>query len=172
VFAPDSTTISLSIELFTWAHGKYSRGAVKVHTLLDLRGSIPEFILVTDGKWHDSNALDIIEFQCDAIYVMDRGHVDFEALYRIERVGVFFVTRARHNMRFEVIEQNFNVEQSTGLRSDRSIRPTGVKSNRLYPEKLRLTEISTYLIVLHQAHTAMRTVDLRNDVDNSRAHSG
>jgi len=81
IFALDSTTISVSINLFTWAEGKYSRGAVKMHTLLDLRGSIPEFILITDGKYHDSNALDVIPFYANAIYVMDKAYVDFEALF-------------------------------------------------------------------------------------------
>lgn len=95
VFALDSTTISLSINLFTWAEGKYTRGAVKVHTLLNLRGSIPEFILVTDGKYHDSNVLDVIVPQPDAIYLMDKAYVDFAALYRIRMADAYFVTRAK-----------------------------------------------------------------------------
>jgi hypothetical protein len=77
VFALDSTTISLSLKLFTWAPGKYSRGAVKIHTLLDIRGSIPSFILITDGKYHDSNVLDLIVPQSNAIYVMDKAYIDF-----------------------------------------------------------------------------------------------
>jgi hypothetical protein len=109
VFALDSTTISLSINLFTWAYGKYSRGAVKVHTLLNLRGNIPEFILITDGKYHDSNALDVIVPQTEAIYLMDKAYVDFEALYRIQISGAYFVTRAKSPMRYKVIEQNFNM---------------------------------------------------------------
>jgi IS4 transposase len=141
VFALDSTTISLSIKLFTWAHGKYSRGAVKVHTLLDLRGSIPNFILVTDGKYHDSNVLDEMAFSPEAIYLMDRAYVDFEALFRIRRHEAFFVTRAKQNIRFETVEQNFNIDSASGLRSDRTIRLTGTKSRRLYPEKLRLVEL-------------------------------
>jgi transposase len=140
VFALDSTTILVSIKLFDWAHGKYSRGAVKVHTLLDLRGSIPNFILVTDGKYHDSNALDEMEFSIGAIYLMDRAYVDFEALFRIDRHDAFFVTRAKQNIRFETVEQNFNIDPATGLRSDRTIRLTGAKSRRLYPQKLRLVE--------------------------------
>ncbi|GHT43650.1 hypothetical protein AGMMS49965_17840 [Bacteroidia bacterium] len=93
VFALDSTTISVSINLCTWAKGKYSRGAVKMHTLLNLRGSIPEFILITDGKYHDSNALDEITPEFNAIYLMDKAYVDFEALYRINQADAFFVTR-------------------------------------------------------------------------------
>lgn len=108
IFALDSTTISVSINLFTWAEGKYSRGAIKMHTLLDLRGSIPEFILITDGKYHDSNALDEIPFYADAIYLMDKAYVDFEALYRINSAGTFFVNRAKSTLRYSIVEQNFN----------------------------------------------------------------
>lgn len=140
VFALDSTTISLSINLFTWAEGKYSRGAVKVHTLLNLRGSIPEFILVTDGKYHDSNALDVIVPQPGAIYLMDKAYIDFEALHRIQMEDAFFVTRAKSSLKYEGMEQNFNIDQATGLRSDRTIALTVAKSKRLYPDKLRLVE--------------------------------
>jgi hypothetical protein len=140
VFALDSTTISLSINLFTWAEGKYTRGAVKVHTLLNLRGSIPEFILVTDGKYHDSNVLDIIIPQPDAIYLMDKAYVDFAALYRIQMAGAYFVTRAKSPLKYEVTEQNFNIDQTTGLRTDKTIVLTVKKSKKLYPDKLRLIE--------------------------------
>ena len=140
VFALDSTTISLSINLFTWAPGKYSRGAIKVHTLLDLRGSIPLFILVTDGKYHDSNALDVIAPIHDAIYLMDKAYVDFAALYRMQQAGAFFVTRAKSPLVYSVIGQNFNIDESTGLRTDRTIVLTGYKSKKLYPEVLRLVE--------------------------------
>ena len=140
IFALDSTTISLSINLFTWAEGKYSRGAVKVHTLLNLRGSIPEFILITDGKYHDSNALDVIVPQADAIYLIDKAYVDFEALYRISQSEAFFVTRAKSSLKYEVIEQNFNIDETTGLRTDKTVKLTVAKSKKLYPEKLRLVE--------------------------------
>ena len=140
VFALDSTTISVSINLFTWAKGKYSRGAVKMHTLIDLRGSIPEFIFITDGKYHDSNALDLINFYANAIYLMDKAYVDYEALFRINNAGAFFVTRAKDTMRYEVIEQNFNIDETTGLRADKTVCLTIVKSKKLYPKKLRLVE--------------------------------
>ena len=140
VFALDSTTISVSINLFTWAEGKYSRGAVKMHTLIDLRGSIPEFILITDGKYHDSNALDAINFYANAIYLMDKAYVDFEALFRINNAGAFFVTRAKDTMRYKVAEQNFNIDETTGLRTDKTVLLTIAKSKKLYPEKLRLVE--------------------------------
>jgi len=89
VFALDSTTISLSLVLFRWAPGKYSRGAIKIHTLLDLRGSIPSFLLITDGKYHDSNVLDVLVPTAGAIYLMDRAYIDFEALDRIHKAGAF-----------------------------------------------------------------------------------
>ena len=140
VFAIDSTTVSLSLKLFSWAHGKRSRGAVKIHTRLDLRGSIPDFILVTDGKYHDSNALDEMEFSPDTIYLMDRAYVDFEALFRIEGHEAFFVTRAKTGLKYEAVGQKFNIDPTVGLRADKTIRLTGYKTRRLYPEKLRLVE--------------------------------
>ena len=140
IFALDSTSISVSINLFTWAQGKYSRGAVKMHTLIDLRGCIPEFIFITDGKYHDSNALDVIMFYADAIYLMDKAYVDFEARYRINNSGTFFVTRAKETMQYKVVEQNFNIDQTTGLCTNEMIELTVAKSRRLYPKKLCLVE--------------------------------
>jgi len=140
VFALDSTTISLSLKLFSWAPGKYSRGAVKIHTLLDLRGNIPSYILITDGKYHDSNVLDIITPIADAIYIMDKAYIDFKALHRIHELGAFFISRAKSSLDFTVIEENFNIDKKTGLRSDKIIELNGYKSKRLYPEPLRLIE--------------------------------
>jgi transposase len=111
-----------------------------MHTLIDLRGNIPEFIFITDGKYHDSNALDEIMFYANAIYLMDKAYVDFEALFRINNAGAFFVTRAKETMRYEVVEQNFNIDENTGLRSDKTVLLTVKKSKKLYPEKLRLVE--------------------------------
>ena len=110
----------------SWAFGKYGRGAVKMHTLLDLRGSIPSFIHITHGKCHDSNVLDIIDISPWAIYVRDKAYVDFEALYRIHTNNAYFVTRAKKNMKYEVIETNYNIDESTGLQGDYTIRLTGV----------------------------------------------
>ena len=140
VFALDSTTISLSIKLFSWAPGKYSRGAIKVHTLLDLRGSIPTFIFIKDGKCHDSNILDVIVPLPDAIYLMDKAYVDFAALYNMHKAGAFFVTRAKVSLDYTVIESNYNIDERTGLRSDKTIKLKGYKSKRLYPEILRIVE--------------------------------
>jgi len=153
IFALDSTTISLSINLFSWAKGKYSRGAVKVHTLLDLRGSIPAFILITDGKYHDSNALDVIVPNEGAIYLMDKAYIDFEALYRIHNANAYFVSRAKTSLKYDVVEQNFNIDESTGLRTDKTIVLNGYKSKKLYPEKLRLVdfydkETDNYLVFI------------------------
>jgi hypothetical protein len=140
VFALDSTTISLSLKLFSWAPGKYSRGAVKIHTLLDLRGNIPSFILITDGKYHDSNVLDVLIPKSDAIYLMDKAYIDFKALYQMHKLGAFFVSRAKTNMDYSVIERNYNIDKNTGLRSDIIIELDGYKSRQLYQEPLRLVE--------------------------------
>jgi hypothetical protein len=140
VFALDSTTISLSIKLFSWARGKYSRGAVKIHTLLDLRGSIPTFIFISDGKYHDSNVLDILSPIPEAIYLMDKAYIDFVALYNIHKAEAFFVTRAKVSMNYSVIERNFNINESTGLRTDNIIKLNGYQTSKHYPEKLRLVE--------------------------------
>ena len=140
VFALDSTTISLSLKLFSWAPGKYSRGAVKIHTLLDLRGSIPSYILITDGKYHDSNVLDTLVPIPDAIYIMDKAYIDFKSLYHLHKLGAFFISRAKATMDFSVIECNFNIDEKTGLRSDKIIELNGYKSKQLYPETLRIVE--------------------------------
>jgi IS4 transposase len=136
IFVLDSTTISVSITLMNWAQGKYSRGAVKMHMLLDLRGSIPTFIHITDGKYHDVNALDEIEIIHDAIYVMDKAYLDFKRLYELNEVGAFFVIRAKVNLRFKVV-QSRQIDKRTGLRCDQTIKLLIYKSNKQYPKKVR-----------------------------------
>lgn len=136
VFVLDSTTISVSIILMDWAHGKYSRGAVKMHTLLNLRGNIPTFIHITDGKYHDVNALDEIEIVAGAVYVMDKAYIDFSRLFKLENCGAFFVVRAKTNLRFSPVESR-KVDKATGLRCDRSIRLSVAKSRKNYPDKIR-----------------------------------
>lgn len=136
VFVLDSTTISVSINLMNWASGKYSRGAVKMHTLLDLRGSIPTFIYITDGKYHDVNALDEISIIQNAIYVMDKAYIDFKRLYTLNEIGAFFVLRAKNNFRFKVVESR-QVDKTTGLRCDQTVKLLIYKSNKQYPKKLR-----------------------------------
>ncbi len=130
-FAMDSTTVSLNLKLFSWAPGKYSRGAIKIHTLLDLRGSIPSYILITDGKYHDSNVLDLIIPEINAIYVMDKAYIDFKALFRMNELGAFFISRAKTTMDFSVIENNYNIDESTGLRGNRTIILNGIKTKKL-----------------------------------------
>ncbi len=136
VFVLDSTTISVSIILMNWAKGKYSRGAVKMHTLLDLRGSIPVFIQITDGKYHDVNALDQIQLVHNAIYVMDKAYLDFKRLFELNEAGAFFVIRARSNSKFRAVKSR-KVDKSTGLRCDQTIKLLIHKSNKMYPKKLR-----------------------------------
>jgi hypothetical protein len=140
VFALDSTTISLSIKLFSWAPGKYSRGAVKIHTLLDLRGNIPSFIMITDGKYHDSNILDVLNPIADAVYIMDKAYIDFKALFEMHKLGAFFLSRSKASMDYSILETNYNIDERTGLRSDKIIELNGPKSKQLYPEPLRLIE--------------------------------
>lgn len=140
LFALDSTTISCSIALMGWALGKYSKGAVKMHTLIDLRGIIPAFISISDGRTHDSNVLDDIEIVPRAIYTMDKAYVDFEALARFDAEGAYFVTRAKSNMKYEIVSSNFNIDPSTGITGDHIIRLTGYKSKKYYPKDLRLVE--------------------------------
>jgi hypothetical protein len=136
VYALDSTTIDLCLSVFWWAKFRKYKAAIKLHTLLDLRGSIPTFIHITDGKVHDVNVLDIIEFELGAFYVMDKAYIDFERLYKITEVPAFFVTRAKDNLRFKRIYSN-KVDKTTGLRCDQIIKLITRKSAREYPEKLR-----------------------------------
>jgi len=140
IFAIDSTTISLSINLFKWAEGKYTRGAIKVHTVLDLRGSIPVFIFITDGKYNDGNFLDEIVPLSNAIYLMDKAYIDFAALNRMQNAGAYFVTRAKVALNYTVTGCNFNIDEKSGLRSDKTIKLNVIKSKRLYPQMLRLVE--------------------------------
>lgn len=136
VFVLDSTTISVSIILMNWAQGKYSRGAVKMHTLLDLRGSIPTFIHITDGKYHDVNTLDEIDIVPAAIYVMDKAYLDFKRLNDLNKSKAFFVIRAKDNLKFKAVSSG-KVDKSTGLRCDQSIKLLVPKSKKQYPEKIR-----------------------------------
>ena len=136
LYALDSTTISCSLKLLDWAVGKYSKGAVKMHTVIDLRGSIPVFIHITDGRCHDSNVLDMLV--PNAIYTMDKAYIDFEALARIDAENAYFVTRAKDNMKYEIVSSHYNIDTSTGLLEDHRIRLTGVKSSKLYSKELRL----------------------------------
>lgn len=136
VYALDASTIDLCLTLFPWAYFRQTKAAIKLHTLMDMKGSIPVFIGITDGSVHDVNILDDIAFEPGSIYVMDRGYVDFRRLNRMHQAGAYFVTRAKRNMAFYV-SQSRQVDKSTGLRCDQSIGLRTAKSKRDYPEKLR-----------------------------------
>lgn len=136
LFALDSTTISTSIKLCGWAYGKYSKGAVKVHTLLDLKGHIPSFIHITDGKYHDVNVLDQITYVPLATYVMDKAYIDFKRLYTLNKSDAFFVVRAKTNLNFKVVKST-KVDKSIGLKCDQNIKLIGIKTKTFYPEKIR-----------------------------------
>jgi hypothetical protein len=136
VYALDSTTIDLCLTLFPWARFRKHKAAVKLHTLLDLRGSIPSFIHISDGKLHDVNVLDRIAFEAGCFYVMDRGYVDFARLYRLHLALAFFVIRAKSNLQYRRIYSH-PVDKATGLRCDQTIVLTGVKTAGDYPMQLR-----------------------------------
>lgn len=136
VYALDSTTIDLCLSLFPWADFRSTKAAVKMHTLLDMRGQIPSFIHVSDGKMGDALALDLITPEAGAIYVMDRGYVDFKRLHKLHQAGAFFVTRAKTNMNHHRVYSR-PVDKSTGLRSDQSIALDGFYTRRNYKEHLR-----------------------------------
>lgn len=136
VYALDSTTVGLCLKLFPWAEFRTTKAAVKLHTLLDLRGSIPTFIHISDGKMHDVNVLDLLVSEPGAFYVMDRGYLDFERLYRLHQAGSFFVTRAKSNSKFRRIYSS-PADRSTGLMCDQLVELVVFYSQQAYPEKLR-----------------------------------
>jgi len=134
VYALDSTTIDLCLALFPWARFRKNKGAVKLHTLLDLRGNIPSFIDITDGKVHDVNVLDILTFEAGSFYIMDRGYIDFKRLYALHQALAFFVTRAKSNLKCRRLYSR-PIDKTTGLRCDQTIVLT--QSFEDYPEQLR-----------------------------------
>jgi Domain of unknown function (DUF4372)/Transposase DDE domain len=136
VYALDSTTIDLCLTLFPWAKFRKRKGAVKLHTLLDLRGSIPTLIHITHGKVHDIKFLDHLYIEPGAIYLMDRGYVDFARLYKIHQSMAFFVTRTKRNFNFKRLYSN-PVEKSSGLQCDQTIVVINYYAKKDYPEKLR-----------------------------------
>jgi len=135
-YALDSTTIDLCLALFPWARFRRRKGAVKLHTLIDLRGNIPWFVLITHGKTHDVKALDALPVEAGAFYMMDRGYLDFGRLHRFTTGLAFFVTRAKSNLDF-TRRSSRTVDKATGLRSDQTIVLSGPKTSVLYPDPLR-----------------------------------
>ena len=136
VYALDSTTIDLCLSLFEWAPFRSTKAAVKLHTLLDLRGSIPTFIHVSDGKLHDVNVLDLLAFEAGAFYVMDRGYLDFERLYVLHQAGAFFVTRAKRSLDARRV-YSMPSDRGTGVLCDQRVMLNGYYSSKHYPEHLR-----------------------------------
>ena len=136
VYALDSTTIDLCLSLFPWARFRRHKGAIKLHTLLDLRGPIPSFIEITDGKVHDVNILDLLVPEPGAFYVMDRGYLDFERLHQLHQAQAFFVIRAKSNMRSRRIYSH-SIDKTLGLQCDQTILLTGHYAAQDYPDSLR-----------------------------------
>ena len=137
VFALDATVVDLCLNVFWWAPFRSTKAAVKMHTLLDLKTSIPEFILITAGDVHDVNALDAIEIIKGSYYVMDKAYIDFKRLYRINIEKAFFVVRAKKNLDARVVSSKV-VNQSSGILSDQTIQLSGPLTSKKYPGKLRL----------------------------------
>ena len=136
VYALDATTIDLCLSLFPWAPFRTAKAAVKLHTLLDLRGNIPAFIHISDGKTHEVNVLDMLSFEAGAFYVMDRGYLDFSRLFALHQAGAFFVTRAKRGMDAHRVYSS-QTDRSTGVICDQRIMLNGFYVSQEYPEQLR-----------------------------------
>ena len=154
-YALDTTTIDLCLSLFPWAHFQRTKAAVKVHTQIDLRGNIPTFLHIDDGKSYDSDILDVIEHEPGAIYVMDRGYMDFARLYRLDEAKAFFVIRAKTNLAWRRIYSH-DVDKATGVQVDQTITLTGRQSLAHYPGRLRR-------VVYRDPETGKRLVFLTNN---------
>ena len=154
-YALDSTTIDLCLTLFPWAHFRRHKAAIKLHTLIDLRGNIPCFVLITDGKTHDVNVLDVLPIESGAFYVMDRGYLDFDRLHHLTGGLAFFVTRAKSNLDFNRRRSRL-VDKTTGLRCDQTIVLGGPLTSKLYPDPLRR-------VVYRDLETGKRFVFLSNN---------
>ncbi len=154
-YALDSTMIDLCVSLFPWAKYRKRDRAVKLHTLLDLRGNIPSVVIITHGKVHDVNILHQLAFEPGAFYIMDRGYLDFERLHEIHGASAFFVTRAKSHTVFNRL-YSMKVDKSTGVRSDQTITFSGFYSHKDYPDKLRR-------ISFHDVETNKRLVFLTNN---------
>lgn len=136
VYALDATTIDLCLSMFPWATFRQTKAAIKLHTLLDLRGNIPTFISISDGKVHDVNILDVLPIEPGAFYIMDRGYLDYARLYTVSQAAGFFVTRTKSNFKCRRVYSH-HVDRSTGILYDQTIMLTGFYSAKDYPDKLR-----------------------------------
>jgi transposase len=165
VYALDSTTIDLCMSVFPWAHFRSTKSAVKMHALLDLRGNIPSFIHVSDGKMHDVHALDMLIPEAGAIYVMDRGYIDYARLHALHQAGAFFVTRAKSNLLAHRV-YSAPTDRATGVIADQTISLDGVRTSEDYPPHLRRIrfrdpETNKTLIFLTN-HTALPALTICN----------
>jgi hypothetical protein len=136
IFIVDSTTIDLCLSIYPWAKFRKAKAAVKLHTKMDAKTSIPDFIHISDGKMHDVNALDLITLIADSFYILDRGYLDYTRLYRIHKAQAYFITRTKNNMNFERM-YSAKVDKHSGLRYDQTIKLKGFYVSKDYPEKLR-----------------------------------
>lgn len=144
IYAFDSSTISLCLKLCPWAKFRKHKGGIKMHTLLDLRGNLPVSVYLTEASVHDVNALDYLYIEPSAIYLMDKGYVDFYRLFHlVHEKNAFFVTRAKDNMRFEVTG-NYAVDKSTGVIADERIRLVGLRTSKWYPDEIRMVTYEDY----------------------------
>ena len=157
LYALDASTIDLCLSLFPWARFRHTKAAIKLHTFIDLRGNIPTFILISDGKLHDVNVLDILLVEVGAFYIMDRGYLDYERLYRMNQARAFFVIRAKKNSRFRR-QVSRPVDKSTGLRCDQTVLLKTHKSAKSYPEPIRR-------VVFVDPATGKRLVYITNNFD-------
>lgn len=162
VYALDSTTIDLCLSLFPWAPFRETKAAIKLHTLLDLRGAIPAFIHISDGRYHDVNALDLLVPEPGAYYVMDRGYLDYARLHALHQAGSFFVTRARSNFKFKRLNSQ-PVDRKSGLICDQTVRLVWFYSKKGYPDRLRRMGLrddeGRYLVLLtNQMELPARTI--------------
>lgn len=156
VYALDSTTIDLCLAIFPWALFRKNKGAVKLHTLLDLRGPIPSFIWITDGTVHDVNILDELVPKAGSIYLFDRAYIDYKRLLRIDQANAFFITRAKSNLKFKRQYSN-TIDKSTGLKCDQIGTLEGFYSSKNYPEKIRRVK---YYDEVHDKNLIFLTNDL------------
>jgi hypothetical protein len=140
VYALDATTIDLCLSVFPWAPFRSTKAAVKMHTLLDLRGNIPSFIHISDGKWHEVNVFDMLVPEAGAFYIMDRGYIDFEQLHRLHQAGSFYVIRAKSNLRFQR-RYSLESDRAAGIICDQIGTLTGFYSTQDYPAPLRRVRI-------------------------------
>src|SRR3989454_2418922 len=163
LYALDSTTIDLCLSVFPWALFRSTKAAVKMHTLLDLRGAIPSFIHISDGKLHDVNVLDLLIPEAGAIYVMDRGYLDFERLHVLHQAGAFFVTRAKSNLDARRL-YSAPTDRTTGIICDQTIALNGYYSQQHYPDQLRR-------IRLRDAESARTLVFLTKQLPESNTNA-